>query len=176
MTTAERAGTVAGLLDFLGGTASSSDLNRTTVQALKSSWQSVVTELALQPTDEVDALEVDVLMNDFERRRDGFRSGATYRTRLRAGKALYQAWLTGDPKWSSAARTRGAPPDISLNMMQTRRESPVDVVFPVRPDVWIKVEIPPNLTHEEAERIASLYRSFVIPGDAHAGQKEAPAT
>jgi len=145
------------------------------VLAIRSAWRSVTKELNLAPGDSIAQLSPDVLVDTFEAHRGAnFRSGATYRTRLRVGQQLYQAWLAEDPDWADIARTR-ATPAHNINKSIAGQPTPLVVRFPLRSDLAINVEIPDHLTYHEVDRITAFLRSMVIP-DGEPGQKEAPAT
>lgn len=170
-------GTVVELIEFLGVVADRPDLNSTTIQAMRSAWHSVTAELGIPPSTFVQTLQPDDLVDQFERRRGpNFRSGATYRTRLRVGQQLFLAWQAKDPEWMDIARTRTPNRPGSLNSSRAGR-SPIRVLqFPLRRDTLINIEIPVDLTSSEAERVAAFLRSCVVPDETGAGYEEAPAT
>jgi hypothetical protein len=164
------------LLDFLDQVIDSPRLHRTTVLAIRSAWRSVTKELGISHSNTVALMSPDDLVDAFVARRGpNFRSGATYRTRLRVGQQLYQAWLAEDPDWTDIARTRAVPAPQMINQSGAGQPAPLVVKFPLRSDLAINVEIPEQLTYPEVERIAAFLKSMVIP-DGDPGQKEAPAT
>src|SRR5690348_2552827 len=125
-------GTIAGLLTFLDAAMSEPSLHRTTVQAIKSAWRSVTLQLGIPSTAVVARLSPDELVDAFEvRRGPNFRSGATYRTRLRVGQQLYQAWLEDDPDWTSVARTRANAAAESINQSRAGPPATQIVQFPL---------------------------------------------
>jgi hypothetical protein len=166
MTDAPTAGTIADLVDFLERATREEDLHPSTVQAMRSAWRSVTQELDISPARGVRDLSPDELVDAFERRRGpNFRSGATYRTRLRVGQQLYLAWLAGDPDWTEVARRRTPGGVRSINRSTTGRATVRVVQFPLRRDMMLDVEVPYDLTAQEAERLCGFLKSFVIPED-----------
>jgi hypothetical protein len=155
--------TLRWLLHFLRWAAGQPGLNPTTVQAMRSAWNTVANTLGLQPGTDVSSLQLDELMDEFELKRGpNFRSGPTYRTRLRVGQQLFLAWSANDPTWTDIARTKQPTKPRGLNIYLDGQEAAVMRDFPLRRDLSIALELPNDLTSAEAERICAFVRSHVI--------------
>lgn len=156
---------VAALQTFLDWALEQPGLHPATIQAIKSAWHSVPETLGISGDTDVADLRPDLLMNDFEKvRGPNFRSGPTYRTRLRVGQQLFLGWHAGDPSWIEVARTKRPRPARSLNSIRTGHEGILVRDFPLRRDLTISFELPIDLTATEANRIAAFIASHVIEG------------
>ena len=172
MTVDQATGTVAGLLTFLGEVIDESRVNRATAQAVRSAWRTVVREFEISPDTAVEDLAPDELVDAFETQRRGrFRSGATYRTRLRTGLQWYRCELSGDAGWADTSRRT----DGGLNQSTASHGYTLVLQFPLRRGLLIDITVPADLTCDEADRLAGFYRSLVVP-HPDAGQRDAPAT
>lgn len=150
-------GRVAGLdvfVDWMIDNASGHRGSRSTLMQLRSAWRSVRRELDLDPQAKVSELDPDELMDHFcQRRGEQFRSDAIYRTRLRRALEAYRAWLaaleTGELNWwplqPPAVRTPRTDAGESTRLLR----------FPLRPGMNIRLELPRDLTADEAKLLGT---------------------
>jgi hypothetical protein len=95
-------------------------------------------------------LDPDTLLERFVATRGpGFRAATTYKSRLRKAIDLFQARLSGDPDWRDQRLGRGIQPIVATAPADTRV-----VVFPLRPDLTIAVELPHDLRVREAQLLS----------------------
>lgn len=168
MTPDMKSGTVEAIPTFLDWATSNPELHPTTVQAIRSAWRTVPSVLGIPPLTKVETLDADAMMDDFERLRGpNFRSGPTYRTRLRVGQQLYLAWLSGDPEWVAVARTKALQKG-GLNSMQVAPQALVVREFPLRHGLTAMFQVPLDLTRSEVSRIGRFLDSLVIDDDEDA--------
>ena len=162
--------TGADLCDFLYGLATRQEIDRSSAKAYLHATKVV---LGSVPTgggsiDVGGEGAISALLSRFEaEHREKYSDDTlkTYKSRFRVAVALYRAYLDGDPNWKAVAKpfTRE---DTAL--MFADRPRPTDgsrlVAYdlPLRQDLLVRLNLPVDLNHADADRIAAFVRSLAF--------------
>jgi hypothetical protein len=192
-------GTGAGLREFLDRAAGNGDLNPSTANALRAAVTSVLS--VEDDPDQVDVrhLDVDTTLQRFEtlhRSRYTPASMKSYQSRFRNAVAMYIAWLDKDPNWRKVVKARRAvaangrpskPGAMAPELVhvqdtdfgvfdETAAVRLVTYHLPLRPDLIVQLQLPVDLTPDDAARVAAFVKSLVFEAPTtspheHAGDK-----
>ncbi|MFT4219134.1 MAG: hypothetical protein QM611_01250 [Microbacterium sp.] len=185
-------GTVEGMQAFLDWAREKGEMNASTAQALKSTVGKVVEVADDGTAAVVANLDVENLLSRWEtKNKTKYKVDTlnTYKVRFRQAVALYGAWLANDPDWKSASKTansdvpnvprqRSSPasskktprPSASRAQEPPSAEPPVQTVgtrlvsydLPLRPDLLVRLNLPVDLTPEDASRISAFVSSLAF--------------
>lgn len=185
-------GTVEGMQAFLDWAREKGEMNASTAQALKSTVGKVAEVADEGADAVVASLDVENLLSRWEmKNRTKYKVDTlnTYKVRFRQAVALYGAWLANDPDWKSASKTANSDvpsvprqrsaPAISKRTPRTptsrtqepqSAEPPAQTVgtrlvsydLPLRPDLLVRLNLPVDLTPEDASRISAFVSSLAF--------------
>lgn len=185
-------GTIEGMLAFLDWARERGEMNAGTAQALKTTVGKVVEVVDEGAGATVATLDVENLLSRWETKNKTkykFDTLNTYKGRFRQAVALYGAWLANDPDWKSASksansdvpsvpRQRGAVTKTkkvagtttSLNQgqpvlepsNQTHGTRLVSYDLPLRPDLLVRLNLPVDLSLEDASRLSAFVSSLAF--------------
>jgi hypothetical protein len=171
-------GSAAALIGFLEDLITAGDLKTFTGQARKSAVREVLSTAEGEGWEWVDlnALDLDDTIQRFEARRTATLSPAsinTYKSRFRRAVEDYESFRAEPDGWSPSVRTRArrasgtlAQSDRPGRSNLSRRSRIVAYPFPVRDGILAMVELPVDLTAQEARRFGAFIASLAVDADA----------
>lgn len=177
-------GSAAGLMAFLDYAISRGDMNANTAGAYKAACKEILSAAEGQNWEATDvtALDVDDACRRFETLRamkfqpDSLR---TYQSRFRSSVTMYLEWLDNPTAWRPPRANRTAKPkDVAprpqakatatgstpATSLATAAAAPgmIPYPFPLRTDVLVTLNLPPDLTKKEAKRLSVFIESLAI--------------
>lgn len=185
-------GTVEGMQGFLDWAREKGEMNASTAQALKSTVGKVVEVADDGGSAVVANLDVENLLSRWETKNKAkykVDTLNTYKVRFRQAVALYGAWLANDPDWKAASKAANS--DVSINRRGKRvsadpkkrsgaptlreQEPPITEIsistigtrlvsydLPLRPDLLVRLNLPVDLTRDDASRISAFVSSLAF--------------
>ncbi|RZQ62134.1 hypothetical protein [Amycolatopsis suaedae] len=184
------AATGAGLKEFLDRVVKYGEINPSTGNAQRVAATKVLASEADPDGVDIRSLDVERVLDRFDslnRMNYSTASLATYKTRFRNSVAMYLAWLDGDPTWKNVVKTRrSAATSRVTNVAPTQvveaepagsdrrnfalledgsRPISAPIVtyqLPIRPDLLVQIQLPVDLTPDDADRVATFVRSLAF--------------
>jgi hypothetical protein len=195
-------GSAGGLQAFLDWAGEKGEMNASTAQALKSSAGKVVEASDDGLDTDISSLDVENLLSRWEtKNKTKYKPDSlnTYKVRFRQAVAMYKAWLANDPDWKAAGKTANAgTPSVPRQRrtnggpkkpaVKSASAAPSEVAaeasshiagprlvsydLPLRPDLLVRLNLPVDLTKDDAARISAFVSSLAFsssPTEASAG-------
>lgn len=185
-------GTAEGLHAFLDWAGDKGEMNAATARALKSSTGKVLEVSDDGLATQVASIDVEGLLSRWETKNKTkytVDSLATYKARFRQAVGMYKAWLANEPDWKGAGRSTSAT--VSGTPRQRRQNGGskrvpqasqssstadptselvpypagprlVTYDLPLRPDLLVRLNLPVDLTTDDASRIATFVSSLAF--------------
>lgn len=188
-------GTVEGMQAFLDWAREKGEMNASTAQALKTTVGKVIEVADGGTGAVVASLDVENLLSRWETKsKTRYKADTlnTYKMRFRQAVALYGAWLANDPDWKAASKSANAgAPSVPRqrrasatsrkaagtapspaqgratedSTLQTLGVRLVSYDLPLRPDLLVRLNLPVDLTLDDASRISAFVSSLAFsPG------------
>ncbi len=184
--------TGAGLMGFIDFTIAKGYVKRTTGQAMKTAVKEILSATQGDDGWEafdLTSFDEDDLLRRFETLRAMKFSGGsltTYKRRFSNAVSMFEEFRSDPANWRPAIqqRNRGKADKSASTPPQTGSGSPgrtrstepakppqasrptagplITYPFPLRPGTLVSIELPPDLTHGEAQRLAAFVESLAI--------------
>lgn len=143
-----------GLIEFLEEAGRSGRMTKSWAQALRSACRSLLVTVAKDDWETLDLAEanLDDLHRRFKELRSDLTDGSlyTYGRRLHIAVTAYLDYLQDPDGWQP--EDAGRPPEGSL----------VTYPYPLRPSLMLSLSLPPDLTAEEADRLAAFLHAVSV--------------
>lgn len=171
------------LLDFWAWSARKGLVPNSVANDLRASSKEVLSVEDNWQTLDIKTLEVDYLLVRFDNlRKFKFKpqSLSAYKSRFKKARKLYLAYLENPSGWhypaakprrAKVAAPTGMPPDNADNPLVNAAAAEIEMrsdqssqvlQFPIRAGFTARLELPADLTKEEAARLAS-YLQLIVP-------------
>jgi hypothetical protein len=157
-----RGTTVADLMAFIDRLPAISTRPRKTIENYRMAAQSLRHALHLTDTVDLAHLDIDTTLDQYENAVAGrlaHTSILTYTANVRRVTHRFLCWAADDPTWDDNNKRSPWPRPIGQDSSQRRTV----YRFPLRTDMAIALNLPNNLTHGEADRLARFITA--LPAD-----------